>query len=381
MSDRFIPLSVPNLSGNEMEYVKHAVETEWVSTGGAYINDFEKAIAEYVHTPGAVACQSGTAGLHLSLMMCGVERDDEVIVPALTFIAAVNPVAYIGAHPVFMDCDETICMDMDKVAEFCEKCCEYTDGRLIHTKTGRQIKAMLVVHVFGNMVDMEKAMDLKEKYGLKLIEDATEALGSRIETGRYAGRHAGTIGDIGVYSFNGNKIITTGGGGMIVSNDQGLLDKAKYLSTQAKDDPLYYQHNEIGYNYRMTNLQAALGLAQLEQLEDFIETKRKNYEAYIAAGIPLVPFRTDIRPNYWFYSYQTEKRDELIRYLNDRGIQSRPVWNLICDLPPYQGETAYEVETARMYLDTVVNIPCSTNLKEDDLQYVVSALKAFEEGR
>lgn len=378
MGDKFIPLSVPNLSGNEMEYVKHAVETEWVSTGGAYINDFENAIAEYTNAPGAVACQSGTAGLHLSLMLCGVERDDAVIVPALTFIAAVNPVVYIGAHPIFMDCDDTVCMDMDKTAEFFETCCDFTDGKLIHKESGRQIKAMLVVHVFGNMVDMDKAMALAEKYGLKVVEDATEALGSRIETGRFKGRYAGTIGDMGVYSFNGNKIITTGGGGMIVSNDKDLLAKAKYLSTQAKDDPLYYQHNQIGYNYRMTNLQAALGLAQMEQLEGFIEVKKANFEEYGKCGIPLIPFRDGIRPNYWFYSYQTDRRDDLIHYLNDNGIQSRPVWNLICDLPPYQGETAYEITKAREFLDTIVNIPCSTNLTTEDVHRVAGVLQAFE---
>lgn len=379
MSEKFIPLSVPNLSGNEKKYVDGAVETEWVSTGGACINDFEKAIAEYVHTPGAVACQSGTAGLHLAMILNGIGREDEVIAPALTFIAAINPIMYEGAHPVFMDCDDSLCMDMNKVEEFCETCCEFRDSKLINKETGRQIKALLVVHVFGNMVDMERAMDLAAKYDLKVIEDATEALGTYVTEGRYKGKHAGTIGDIGVYSFNGNKIITTGGGGMIVSNDEDLLARAKYLSTQAKDDMLYFQHNNIGYNYRMTNLQAALGLGQLEQLEHFVEVKTENYRHYMDQGIELLPFKEGIRPNYWFYSYLTDRRDDLIKYLQENGIQSRPVWMLICDLPPYKDEYRYKIEKAVEYHAHIVNIPCSTNLTTEDVERVAERLKAFPE--
>ncbi len=379
MGKKMIPLSVPNLSGKEMEYVTEAVETEWVSTGGGFINRFEDSVAEYMHAKGAVACQSGTAGLHLSLIVNGIEPNDEVIVPALTFIAAVNPVRYIGAYPVFMDCDDSLCMDMKKVEEFCDNECVFTDGKLFNKTTGRQIKCLLVVHVFGNMVDMESTMRIAKKYGLKVIEDATEAMGSYYKEGPYKGKHAGTIGNAGVLSFNGNKIITTGGGGMIVSNSEELLAKAKYLSTQAKDDPLYYQHNEVGYNYRMTNLQAALGLAQIEQLEGFIETKEKNYFHYQERGIDLIPFRSDIRTNYWFYSYVTEKRDDLINYLQDHNIQSRPVWKLICDLPPYLEEMRYRIEKAPEYLRMIVNIPCSTNLSTEDVDTVVDAIRHFNE--
>ena len=381
MSDKFIPLSVPNMSGNERKYVDRAVETEWVSSGGAYIEDFEKAIAEYTHAPGAVACQSGTAGLHLAMILSGVGAEDEVIAPALTFIAAVNPIRYVGAHPVFMDCDDTLCMDFDKVEEFCSECCTFTDGRLVNRETGRTIKALLVVHVFGNMADMERAVKVARKYNLKLVEDATEALGTYYTEGVYQGKFAGTIGDIGVYSFNGNKIITTGGGGMIVSNDKDILARAKYLSTQAKDDALYFQHNEIGFNYRMTNVQAALGLGQIEQIEKFIQTKADNYRLYNENGISLLPFRDDIRTNYWFYSYCTDKRDEVIQYLQKNGVQSRPIWNLICNLPPYLSEMRYKIETAEAYLQKVVNIPCSTNLSAEDVMRVVNLLKAFPENQ
>ena len=245
---KFIPLSVPNLCGNEAAYCQKAIASEWVSTGGAYITEFEEKIAAYVGTPGAVACQSGTAGLHLALLSCGVGQNDEVLVPTLTFIAAVNPVKYVGAEPVFMDCDDTLCMDMQKVERFCETECAMTPEGLLDKATGRYVRAMLVVHVFGNLADLDKAAALAEKYDLALIEDATEALGSRYLSGRFAGRFAGTVGKVGVYSFNGNKIITTGGGGMLVSGDEAILREAKYLSTQAKDDTLYFVHNHIGYN-------------------------------------------------------------------------------------------------------------------------------------
>jgi len=381
MGNSFIPLSVPNLSGNELKYVTKAIEDEWVSTGGSFIDDFENGIAEYVKSTGAVACQSGTAGLHLSLVINGVGAGDEVIVPALTFIAAVNPVKYVHAEPVFMDCDDSLCMDMDKLAEFCENCCAFEDGKLINKSSGRHIKAMVVVHIFGNMADMEKAVDIAEKYNLVLIEDATEALGTYAKDGRFAGRFAGTIGKMGVYSFNGNKIMTTGGGGMIVSNSEEILKQAKYLSTQAKDDPLYYVHNSVGYNYRMTNLQAALGLAQLEQLEGFIDVKEKNYNLYKQCGIDLIDFRADIRSNYWFYSYKTNRRDELIKYLHGESIQTRPIWNLICQLEPYKDCETYKIEKAQKYWESIVNVPCSTNATEEEVIRVAEAIREFEQNK
>lgn len=375
--EHFIPLSVPNLKGKELEYVTHAVETEWVSTAGPYISDFESKIAEYVGTPEAVACQSGTAGLHLALMACGISAGDEVIVPTLTFIAAVNPVKYLEAEPVFMDCDDSLTMDPNKLQEFCEKECDFKDNVLINKKTGRHVKAIIVVHVFGNMADMARIMEIAQLYHLKVIEDATEALGTYYTSGKFKRKFAGTIGDIGVYSFNGNKIITTGGGGMIVSNNKEYLSKCRYLSTQAKDDTLYFVHDEIGYNYRMTNLQAALGLAQLEQLEAFISVKQINYMEYQKLGIPLLKFREDIRSNYWFYSYLTEKRDSLLNYLSSQNIQTRPIWKLIHTLKPYQNVQAYRIEKAMYYYDHVLNLPCSTSLAVNDVEIVASEIKKF----
>ena len=241
--ETFLPLSVPNLSGRELEYVTKAVETGWVSTAGSYVSDFEKAVASYVGTPGATACQSGTAGLHIALTLCGVQRGDLVVVPTLTFIAAVNPVRYLGADPVFMDCDDSLCMDPVKLEQFCREECELREDVLYHRDTGRRVPALVVVHVFGNLADMEAIETIARRYRLKVVEDATEAIGSKFTGGPMAGRYAGTIGDVGVYSFNGNKIITTGGGGMIVSQDAELLREAKHLTTQAKSDEERFFHD------------------------------------------------------------------------------------------------------------------------------------------
>ena len=382
--ERMIPLSVPNLKGNELVYVKQAVESEWVSTAGPYVSQFEKDIAEYVHVPSAVACQSGTAGLHIALQICGVSCNDLVIVPTLTFIAAVNPVRYLGADPVFMDCDDSLCMDPEKLEEFCREECIYKNNTLYHKETGRRIAAVVVVHVFGNMADMEVILRIAEQYNLKVVEDATEAIGTKYETGLYAGRFAGTMGDIGVYSFNGNKIITTGGGGMIVSRNMDYLREAKHLTTQAKADEANFIHDEVGYNYRLTNLQAALGIAQLEQLEIFVSTKKRNYELYRKLlprnfGLSILKFREGIRSNCWFYSLMCEdlsvwRPAEIIEKLKEHHIQTRPIWGLIHEQAPYRGSICYKIEKADYYWKRVVNLPCSTNLTGEDVERVIKAI-------
>lgn len=374
-----IPLSVPNLKGKELEYVTKAIKSEWVSTAGPFITEFEEKISEYLGVESAVACQSGTSGIHLALIASGVFEADEVIVPTLTFIAAVNPVRYIGAEPIFMDCDDSLTMNVDKLRNYCTTECELQEDKLINLKSGRHIKAIIVVHIFGNMADMEGIMEVAKQYHLKVIEDATEALGTYYTQGKYQGRFAGTIGDFGVFSFNGNKIITTGGGGMLVSGQHPeQLQYCRYLSTQAKNDDLYFVHNEVGFNYRMTNLQAALGLAQLEQLEGFIKIKRENYMLYQKLGIPLLEFRKGTRPNYWFYSYFTNERDLLLKELEERQIQTRPIWKLIHTLKPYQETKAYQIENAHHYYNHILNLPCSSNLSEEEVGRVVKAIKQFE---
>lgn len=382
MERKFIPLSVPNIKGNELEYVTQAVKDEWVSTGGSYIETFEKNISTYLGIEQAVAVQSGTAGLHLSLIQSGVGEGDEVFAATLTFIAAVNPIHYVGAEPIFMDCDDSLCIDPDKVLQFIEEECTFTDGVLTNNQTNRQIKAILGVHVFGNLMDMEKLMDIADKYNLKMIEDATEALGSYYTEGRYKGQYAGTIGDFGVYSFNGNKIMTTGGGGMVVAKQKEDADYIKYLSTQAKDDTTSFIHHAIGYNYRMTNLQAALGVGQLERLEEFIETKKTNYDLYKKLfekndKVTIMDFNSDIRPNYWFYALLIKNNPDIqgfIQTLQHKGIQTRPIWGLIHEQKPYLNAQSYKIEKATYYVKHILNIPCSSNLEQDEVRYVAECL-------
>ncbi|MDL2325180.1 LegC family aminotransferase [Ruminococcaceae bacterium OttesenSCG-928-A16] len=386
MNETFIPLSVPNFSGNEKEYVNDAVVSEWVSSGGSKVADFEEKLAAYVHMPRAVACNSGTSGLHLALICAGVQPGQEVLAPALTFIAAVNPIRYVFAQPVFIGCDDTLCMDPDALEAFCRNNCEVRDNKLYNKATGKQVAAVMVVHVFGNMAAMARIMQIAQQYHLVVIEDATEALGTYYTEGPYKGKFAGTIGDVGVYSFNGNKIITTGSGGMLVTSHPEWAEHAKHLSTQAKTDELQFCHDEVGYNYRLTNLQAALGLAQLEQLEGFIAHKMELYNLYHEAlngkyGLRILPFQKDIRANHWFFSLYLEdyplERDELIAALAAQKIQTRPVWALINQQPPYANCEAYGMQKAEDYRAKIVNIPCSTNLPLLQAQRVINAIIAL----
>lgn len=387
---RFIPLSIPNFEGNEKKYVDDALEQGWVSTGGAYINKLEAQMAEFLQVERVAACQSGTAGLHLALMECGVMPGDMVIVPTLTFIAAVNPVRYQFAEPVFMDCDDSLCMDPVKLRKFCEEeCCleqVQEEWRLVHRTSGRCVKAVIVVHVFGNLADMEAIMEIAEMYHLKVIEDATEALGTYYTEGKYAGKFAGTIGDFGAFSFNGNKIITTGGGGAVTGRNPEDVVHIQYLSTQAKDDPHFYIHNEVGYNYRMTNLQAALGVAQMEELPEFIERKHKNLDLYrkefedFSVG-KLLGFREGTYSNQWFYSLEIDREKvtapmrEIITKLQDKGVQTRAIWGLIHEQLPYRDAIAYEMEKAPYYSECILNIPCSTQITEEEIKYVAECVK------
>lgn len=384
-----INLSVPNLSMDILDNLKECLESGWVSTGGRFIPEFETKVKNYMKTKFAAGVQSGTAGLHMSLQVLGVQRDEEVFVPTLTFIAAVNPTTYLGASPIFIDCDDSLCMDPLKLEKFCSEECDFREGVLVNKKTNKKIKALVVVHVFGNMADMEKIMDIAKKYNLKVLEDATEALGTYYTEGRYKGKYAGTIGDIGVLSFNANKIITTGGGGMVIGDNEELVEKVRFLSSQAKKDTLYFIHDEIGYNYRMLNLQAALGTSQIDQLESFIETKIKNYKIYKEElekieGLEILPFVEGIRANHWFYSLKIDNekygigRDELLQKLVDAGIQTRPIWGLIHQQKPYSGCQSYEIEKALYYYDRILNLPCSSNLTEKEVYQVIEKIKEFK---
>ena len=379
----FIPLSVPNFCGNEKKYVDEALDGAWVSTSGAKVGEFEEALARYVGMPGAVACASGSAGLHLAAMVAGIRRGDEVIVPALTFIASVNPTTrYVGAEPVFIGCDETATMSADAVEDFCANGCTMKADGLYNNRTGAHVSAIVIVHVFGNMADMPRFLEIAKKYKLLLIEDAAEALGTKYTEGPLAGKFAGTMGDVGVYSYNGNKIITTGTGGTLISNHPEWTARAKHLSTQAKTDLLQFKHDEVGYNYRMTNIDACLGLAQMELLESFIAHKTERYAQYVAGldggkGFSMLPFRAGTRSNHWFYSVLLPDRldrDAVIAAMQEKGIQTRPVWALIPEQCDYARNETHAMETAREYRRRIVNIPCSTNLTQAQCARVVEAL-------
>lgn len=381
---KFIPLSIPNFEGNEKKYVNEALDQGWVSTGGAYITKLEECMAEFLHTDNVAACQSGTSALHLSLVEAGVKSGDVVIVPPLTFIAAVNPVKYQFATPVFVDCDDSFCMDPKKLRQFCEEECVFENNVLKYN--GQVVRAVIVVHVFGNMADMVSIMDVANKYKIKVIEDATEALGTYYTEGPLAGRYAGTIGHFGAFSFNGNKIITTGGGGAVTANNTKVVDHIRYLSTQAKNDPQYYIHDEVGYNYRMTNLQAALGVAQMEELPEFIRRKHENFDLYCKLFEnfefgKIIRFREGTSSNKWFYSLEINMDNikatmrEIITELEKQGVQTRAIWGLINEQLPYQGEVIYKLEKAPYYGKRILNFPSSTQITVEEIKYVVEHIK------
>ena len=368
-----------------MQYVKKCIDTNWVSSAGEFVKKFEEAIRVHTKAGHAVACINGTAGLQIALKLCGVKEHDEVIVPTLTFIAPVNAVRYLGAQPVFMDCDDHMNIDPVKLREFCVGECKVTREGLRNKKTGRIVRAVVPVHVFGNPCDMQAIMAIAKTYRLKVIEDATESLGSSYTTGVYKKKFTGTIGDMGVFSFNGNKIITTGGGGMILSANKTLADRARYLIEQAKDDPINYIHHEIGYNYRLTNVQAAIGLAQLKQLKGFIRTKKKNYGLYRdilsdVKGIKMLTVPEGTAPNYWFYSLVVDKGSfgrtgkELMDHLGRSKIQTRPIWFLNHLQRPYRQYQAYRIEKAVKFWGSVLNVPCSSNLKENQVNYIARSI-------
>ncbi len=380
-----IPLCVPNLKGNELKYVQECIDTEWVSSAGKYVNQFEEKTAEFTGSKYAVAVSNGTSALHIGLLLSGVRAGDEVIVPALTFIAPINVVHYLFAEPVFMDCDEYYNIDVNKTIEFLKNETTFRDGTTFNNMTGKRITALMPVHVFGNAVDIEPLINICNERNIKVVEDATESLGTFYNSGNLKGRHTGTIADFGALSYNGNKVITTGGGGMILTNNEEYAKKAKYLTTQAKDDEVRYVHGDVGFNYRLTNIQAALGVAQMEQLKGFLEIKKHNYEYYKEKinnidGLQIANTPNYSKNNYWMIAMQIDKkvygkdREELMAYLGENKIQTRPVWHLNHLQKPFAHNQSYKVEKAFELAENTLNIPCSTNLTKEDMDLVISTL-------
>lgn len=372
-----ILLSGPNIGGNEWKYIKDCLDTGWVSSVGAYVTQFEQMVAEFAGARFGVATSSGTTALHMALLLEEVQADDYVIVPNVTFVASVNSIRYVGARPILMDIDPlTWQMDLDLLADFLAEKTELRDGECYHRADGRRVRAIMPVHVLGNMADMERLMGLAAQYHLRVIEDATESLGSY-----FMGKHSGTFSRMGCFSFNGNKIITTGGGGMIVTDDEALARKAKHLTTQAKADSFEYYHDEVGYNYRLVNTSAAMGVAQMEQLPGFIERKHAIAAIYKEglSGVGDIGFQEvapEVEPNWWLFTIHTERQREVLERLNAHQMQSRPFWVPMNQLPMYR-EFPY-IQTAdhsdRVYR-TALSIPCSTNITDGELEQIIGKIR------
>jgi len=380
-----IPLSVPSLNGNELQYVKECIDTEWVSSAGKYVDLFEQKITKYTGSKFAVACVNGTAAIQVSLRLAGVDAGDEVIVSALTFIASVNAITYNNAKPIFMDADKYYNLDSEKTIEFIKNETVFKNGFTYNSKTNNKITAIIPVHVWGNACWLDELTDLCKKRNIAIVEDAAESLGTFYNNGKYEGKHTGTIGKLGCLSFNGNKIITTGGGGMILTDDKALAEKVKYLTTQAKDDPIRYVHNEIGYNFRLTNIQAALGVAQLEQLPSILKRKKEIYDFYQSTiknidGLSLSKVPEYAHNNHWLNLLQidskvyNEDREVLMKRLEENGIQTRPVWKLNHEQKPYKDCQYYKVEKAKKLVENSLCLPSSSNLSNENLNKIVSVL-------
>jgi len=380
-----IPLSVPSISGNEWQYVKECLDTGWVSSAGKYVDLFEQKIAEYTGSAHATACVNGTAALQVSLRLAGVVSGDEVIIPTLTFIAPVNAIRYNCATPVFMDADEYYNIDAEKTILFIRNETIFKDGFTYNKKTNKRISAIVIVHVWGNACLLDELVESCEERNITTVEDASESLGTVYSNGKFRGKHTGTIGKLGCLSFNGNKIITTGGGGGILTNDPTLAEKAKYLTTQAKDDSVKYVHNEIGYNFRLTNIQAALGVAQLEQLDGFINRKKEIYHQYLVGiknieGLDLVGVPEYANNNHWLNILKIDKakygedRETLMNRLENSGIQTRPVWALNHLQKPYEKYQKYKIENSQKLVDKSLCLPSSTNLTDSEIKSILSNL-------
>ncbi len=364
-----IGLHEPLFKGKEGEYVKECLDTGWVSSVGKFVDRFEKKLAEYTGVKRAIAVVNGTCALHLALKLAGVEPGNEVIVPTLTFVATANAVAYTGATPHFVDSEEgTLGLDPDKLETYLNDISEIRKGTCYNKLTGKRITAVVPMHVFGHPVDLDPLFEVCKNFKLILIEDAAESLGSF-----YKGKHTGNWGKLSVLSFNGNKIITTGGGGAILTNDSTLADRAKHLSTTAKLPHKWeYNHDEIGYNYRLPNINAALGCAQIENLPYFIKEKRNLAKRYQSAfeSIKEISFFSEpdnAKSNYWLNTILLEQgfeheRDTVLQILNDNGIQARPVWTLLHKLPMYKDCPKMDLTTAKSLEARLINIPSSVGL-------------------
>lgn len=367
-TEETVPLHAPLFIGNEKKYLEECIDTTFVSSVGKFVDRFEADMATYTGAKKAVVCVSGTNALHMALMLAGVERDDEVLTQALTFIATCNAISYIGAHPVFIDVDvETLGLSPQAVKDWLVKNAEVKNGVCYNKHTGRRVKACVPMHTFGHPVKIDELVAVCEEWHLELVEDAAESIGSL-----YKGRHTGTFGKVGAISFNGNKTITTGGGGMLLFQDEELGKLAKHLTTQAKVPHRWaFVHDHIGYNYRMPNINAALGCAQLENIDRYVADKRETAAIYadFFKDIPDITFFTEpenCRSNYWLNVVMLKDKtaqQEFLEYTNDHGVMTRPVWELMNRLEMFKHCETDGLKNTEWLADRIVNIPSSVRLK------------------
>ncbi|MCA9060323.1 MAG: LegC family aminotransferase, partial [Planctomycetaceae bacterium] len=372
----FIPLSEPCLGGNEWEYVRECLDTGWISSVGSFVNQFEEQLATRVGAKHAVATVNGTAALHTALLASGVQPGDEVLVSTLTFIASANAIRYCGAVPVFIDAEPDYWqMDPQLVREFLTKQCHWQHGELRNRVTGRRVSAVMPVHVLGHPVDLDAIAGEARRFELKIVEDAAESLGAD-----YQSRPVGTGSDVVCFSFNGNKTITCGGGGMIVTSDQEIASRCRYLTTQAKDDPVEYVHNEVGYNYRMTNVLAAIGLAQLELLDQYVDRRRtiaQYYQTNLALpGLHWYREAADVKSTCWLSTALVDPAVtgctavELRDWLQQQRIQTRRLWQPMHQSPAHRHCQAVLTGVADRLFETALSFPSSPNLTDASLQRV-----------
>ncbi|MDE0973569.1 MAG: LegC family aminotransferase [Candidatus Nanopelagicales bacterium] len=369
LGDGPVPLHEPHFDGNESRYLFDCVASTYVSSVGAYVDRLEADLAEFTGAKHAVATINGTSALHIALLLAGVQPGDEVLVPALSFVATANAVRYCGATPHFLDSQEsTLGLDPAAMRSWLAEISTMKSGECVNQATGRRITAMVPMHAFGHPCDVVGVMEVAAEYGLPVVEDAAESLGSLIN-----GQHTGTFGLLGTLSFNGNKIATTGGGGAILTNDTQLAKRAKHLTTTAKVPHRWeYNHDEVGYNYRMPNINAALGCAQLEQIDSFIASKRRLYDIYLEAlrqvnGVTLFSEPRGSRSNYWLQTLildkdKVDQRDEVLETLNDNGLMARPAWTLLSSLKPFLGCPSAPLTGARLLEQRIINVPSSAGL-------------------
>jgi perosamine synthetase len=374
-----IPLSVPHLAGNEWKYVKDCLDTGWISSVGSYVNRFEEQMATFTGAKYAVACMNGTTALQVCQRLLGVESGDYVIIPNITFIATANAVAYMNAEAILMDVDpDTWQMDLAILEKFLRNETEVREGKCYAKKDGKRISCLMPVHVLGNVADMDKMMSLANEFCIPVIEDSTESLGSY-----YKGRHTGTFGKMGCFSYNGNKIISTGGGGMIVTDDETLAKRAKHLTTQAKIHPEEYIHDEIGYNYRLVNILAAVGVAQMEQLPEFLTKKKYIAEFYRRelSGIGDIQFQVvvpEVNVNEWLFTFKSKHSRALLEAMKNANIISRPFWMPMNQLVMFKANWYYnEVDASNAVYKDCLSIPCSTGITDEEMHQVVSVIKNY----